>query len=120
MKHLSVLIIEDSIYAADLNVRQIIKSGFSVDYKRVENLKSMEKALNEQTWDIILSDHSMPFFNAIKAIDARNRFDRNIPFIVVTEGMSDNELSQVMEAGCNGYITKENLSELREVMKFFL
>ena len=120
MKHISVLIIEDSIYAADLNVREIRKTGFTVDYERVINGKTMLGALNDRKWDIILSDNSMPNFDALKALEIRNTFDRNIPFIIVSEYVSDEDIIRAMDGGCSAYVTKENLTELREIMKFFL
>lgn len=120
MGNISVLIVEDSMYAADLNVREIRKAGFTVTYKRVVNGKAMLQALKESKWDIVLSDNSMPNFDALKALEIRNIFDRNIPFIIVSEYVSDEDIIRAMDSGCNAYITKENLTELREIMKFFL
>lgn len=118
MAHISVLIVEDSMYAADLNVREIKKAGFTVDYERVVNGKGMLQALQKSKWDIILSDNSMPNFDALKALEVRNMVDSNIPFIIVSEYVSEEDLIRARENGCNEYITKENLSELREIKKF--
>jgi len=118
MKHISVLIVEDSIYAADLNIREIKKAGFTVNHIRVVNGKIMLEALQESKWDIILSDNSMPNFDALKALEIRNIFDRDIPFIIVSEYVSDKDIITAMDNGCNAYITKENLMELRKIMQF--
>lgn len=120
MKCISVLIVENSVYAADLNVREIRKAGFTVNYKRAISGKAMLQALQESKWDIILSDNLIPNFDASKALEIRNIFDRNIPFIIVSEYVSDEDMVRAMDNGCNAFITKENLTELREIMKFYL
>lgn len=119
MKHVSVLMVEDSIYAADLNIREIKKTGLTVEYRRVVNGKEMLEALQRGRWDIILSDNSIPNFNALKALEIRNLFNSNIPFIIVSEDVSEEDIIKAMDNGCNDYITKENLSGLREIKKFF-
>ena len=120
MRHISVLIVEDSVYSADLDVREIKKAGFTVDYYRVISGKSMLEALQENKCDIILSDNSLPNFDALQALEIRNKFNRSIPFIIVSEYVSDEDMIRALNNGCNGYITKENLIELREMMKCFL
>ncbi|MCX7709318.1 MAG: response regulator [Clostridia bacterium] len=120
MKHIFVLIVEDSVYSADLNVRELKKAGFTVSHRTVMSRKAMEKALNESKWDIILSDHSMPNFNALQALEIRNRTDKNIPFLIVSEDISAEEIRVARERGCNEYISKESLSELRNVVKKYL
>lgn len=118
--NISVLIVEDSRYAADLNVREIRKTGFTVDYKRVIDGKAMLQALQERKWDIILSDNSIPNFDAFKALEIRNTFNKNIPFFIVSEYVSEEDIIRAMDSGCIAYITKENLTELREIMKIFI
>lgn len=116
MKKISVLIVDGSIYSADLNVREIKKAGFIVDHKIVTNDKAMEKALKEKKWDIILSDNSIPNFDVKQALEVRNRVAAGVPFLVVAEDVPEEEIQRVMKNGCSAYVSKEKLEKLRDVI----
>lgn len=115
MKQISVLIIEDSIYSADLNVRELKKAGFTVRHQMVSSGQPMQNALKEGKWDLIISDNSMPNFNALKALEIRNCADQNIPFIIVSEDICQRDIDKALKEGCTSYLAKENLTELRKV-----
>lgn len=118
MKKLNVLIIEDSIYAADINIRQIKRSGFMVEHTIVTNCSSMKTELEKQKWDLILSDNSMPNFNAVRALQERNLVDRTVPFIIVSEQITQEELNAAYSNGCNGFIPKEDLAQLGALVTY--
>lgn len=46
MKHINVLIVEDSFYSADLSVRELRKAGFVVQHKIVASKRGMREALH--------------------------------------------------------------------------
>lgn len=116
-KTIRVLIVEDSKYCADLNVRELRRGGFEVDWHRVENEESMCKALDSAQWDIILSDHSTPHFNSLQALFARNRISPKTPFIIVSEDVSPESIRYAMKSGCCAYLLKENLHQLAILVK---
>lgn len=116
MKEISVLIVEDSIYSADINVRELKKAGFTVHYQMVSNEQAMGNALKKNRWDLIISDNSMPNLNALRAIEIRNCADRSIPFIIVSEDICQRDIDKAFEKGCTAYVTKESLTELRKVV----
>ncbi|HWQ78066.1 MAG TPA: response regulator [Anaerovoracaceae bacterium] len=116
-KSIQVLIVEDSKYCADLNVRELKRGGFDVSWKRVETEEAMSEMLNRNQWDIILSDHSTPYFNAVQALFTRNRISPNTPFIIVSEDVSPENIRFAMENGCCAYLLKENLHQLAILVK---
>lgn len=115
MIKISVLVVEDSFYSADLNIRELKKGGYIVHYQMVSSAQSMQSALKESKWDLIISDNSMPNFSALKALEIRNCVDRNILFIIVSEDICQQDINKAFEEGCTAYIEKENLTELRKV-----
>lgn len=120
MKKIYVLIIEDSFYSADLNIRELKKAGFDVKHQIVASRRAMEKALEETRWDIILSDNSMPGFDALQAIEARNIYAVNTPFAIVSEDISDADVKKAMALGCSAYISKADLRMLGQKVKEIL
>jgi CheY-like chemotaxis protein len=112
MKHIYVLIIEDSFYSADLNVRELKKAGFIVQHHNVASKRAMQEALKDRQWDIILSDNNMPGFDALRALEVRNKTCAQTPFAIVSEDMPAEDIRKAMEAGCSAYISKEDLKML--------
>lgn len=119
MKQLSVLIIEDSFYSADLTVRELKKAGFQIRYRMVASAKSLFDALEEK-WDLIISDNSMPNFNALQALTIRNSAASDTPFIIVSEDISREDVDTAFKQGCCAFVQKEHLPVLRSTVKDIL
>ncbi len=117
---LAVLIIEDNIYAADLNIRMLRKEGFEVCHQIAREEEEMTQNLTNRKWDVILSDHSIPSFNALKALEVRNQLSPSTPFIIVTEQMGERERNEAFNRGCSGFVAKEHLSDLGKIIKYTL
>jgi DNA-binding NtrC family response regulator len=112
MKNIRVLIIEEFKYIAELNVLELKRGGFEVDSQHVFSEDAMRNALNENEFDIILSDNSTPHFNAIQALFIRNELSPKTPFIIVSEDVSPESIKFSMQNKCCAYLLKEKLHEL--------
>ncbi len=117
IKDISVLIIEDSKASLNFEVAQLRKSGFNVNYEQVENAEALKKALNSSSWDIILSDHVMPEFSSIEALQILNETKLDIPFIIVSGEIGEELAVEAMRAGCRDYIMKDKLARLGPAVK---
>jgi signal transduction histidine kinase len=117
VKDINVLIIEDSKASLNFEVAQLRKSGFNVNYEQVENAQTLKKALNTENWDIILSDHVMPEFSSIEALQILNESKLDIPFIIVSGEIGEEVAVEAMRAGCRDYIMKDKLARLGPVVK---
>ena len=111
-KVLRILFIEDSEDDTLLEVAQIKKSGYEIEYKRVETAEKMKAAIREKTWDIILSDYKMPHFSGIKALTILKESCIDIPFLVVSGAIGEEVAVEAMKAGAHDYIMKNNLKRL--------
>jgi len=109
---LKILIVEDLQTDADLIKRAITKSEIKFTDVRVENKKDYELALKDFSPDIILSDYSLPQFNGMEALKIRQDVAPNVPFILVTGSLNELIAVDVMKAGADDYILKENLTRL--------
>jgi len=63
-----VLIVEDSASDAELMVRALRQGGFEIVQERVQTAEAMRAALARQSWDVVLSDYSLPHFDAPAAL----------------------------------------------------
>lgn len=114
---IKVLIIEDSKASLNYEVAHLKKSGFNVNYEQVENAEALRKALNKQKWDIILSDHVMPNFSSIEALQILNETKLDIPFIIVSGEIGEEVAVEAMRAGCRDYVMKDKLARLGPTVK---
>lgn len=112
-----MLLVEDSVYCADLNVRELKRAGFTVESKVVSNGRAMEEALAKEQWHVILSDNNMPGFDAVRAIGIRNRLAPEVPFIIVSEDIDQKAVMKAMEEGCCAYLAKKNLGLLGKMVQ---
>jgi PAS domain S-box-containing protein/putative nucleotidyltransferase with HDIG domain len=111
-KPIRVLIVDDSEDDGLLLVRNLKNGGFSPGYEQVDTAEAMSKALDNQTWDVILCDNSMPTFDASSALELYKDKGLDLPFIIVSGTIADETAVAAMKAGAHDYIMKGNLARL--------
>jgi len=109
---LRVLLVEDSEDDALLLMRQLRLGGYEPECSRVESADEMDSALEQQTWDVVIIDYSMPRFDALAALDLLKEKRIDIPSIVVSGTIGEETAVDTMKRGAHDYIMKDNLSRL--------
>ncbi|MFN8561465.1 MAG: GAF domain-containing protein [Anaerolineae bacterium] len=109
---LRTLIIEDLQDDTELVVYELRKAGYEVTYERVDTPDALITALESKSWDIILSDHSMPGFSGTSALKFVRERAGDIPFIVVSGSISEDAAVSMMKAGAHDYFYKGNIARL--------
>jgi two-component system cell cycle sensor histidine kinase/response regulator CckA len=111
-KPLRLLLVEDTEDDALLVLRELRRSGWIPDWKRVEDASTMRKALVDGAWDVILSDWSMPQFTALDAIGILNETGLDIPLIIVSGTVGEEAAVAALRGGAADFIAKDKLSRL--------
>jgi PAS domain S-box-containing protein len=114
---LKILFVEDVPEDAELVKREIKKSGFEFVDKIVETKKDYTDAIQTFKPDIILSDYSLPNFDGMQALQIRQKDAPLIPFILVTGSLNEETAVDIMKAGADDYIIKQNLTRLGPAIK---
>lgn len=109
---LRVLIVEDSEDDATLLLRELRRGGYEPTYKRVETPLDLIQALEDREWDVIFADNSMPYFSATGALKLIRENGLDLPFIIVSGTITDEQAVSAMKAGANDYLIKGNLARL--------
>jgi len=107
-----ILIVEDSEDDALLIIRELKNGGYKPVFERIQTAKSMKELLYSERWDVVLSDYMMPSFSGIDALRLLQETGFDLPFILVTGAIGEEEAVKVMRAGAHDCITKENLARL--------
>jgi signal transduction histidine kinase len=108
---LRVLIVEDNEDDALLLVRELGRGGYQPTFQRVQNAQELREALRE-SWDIILSDYSLPHFTALDALRILHEREMDIPFIAISGMVSETTILAALKAGAGDYLMKDNLTRL--------
>jgi two-component system cell cycle sensor histidine kinase/response regulator CckA len=109
---LRVLFVEDSPDDVELIRLELARHGFNVRARVAETRAEFQAALNEGTWDVVLSDHSMKGFSSTDALHMLRDKDEDIPFIIVSGTIGEDSAVDAMRAGAHDYVLKHNLRRL--------
>lgn len=115
-QEIRVLILEDRADDAELLAKELKKSGFQPDWFRVDSEEAYLNALDDSL-DLILADYSRPQYTALKALDGLKESELDIPFIVVTGTIGEEQAVGCMKAGADDYLLKDHLARLGQAVK---
>ena len=107
-----ILIVEDDPQDAALAEREVRRADIFCTFRRVETSDGMAEALREFVPDVILTDHSLPAFDARSALQLAQQLSPGTPVIVVTGRLGDEPAVQYLQAGAADYIVKDHLHRL--------
>jgi diguanylate cyclase (GGDEF)-like protein len=114
---LRVLLVEDSEDDALAIVRELRRADFDVDAKRVENAAQLAAELGVGAWDVILSDYHLRALRAPEALAIARSVDPDVPFIVVSGSISEEEAADAIRAGARDYLAKGKLPRLAATIR---
>ena len=109
MPTLNILILEDNKSDADLLCRELKKSGLNFVTKIAQNRIEFEDLLLNFGPDLILSDYALPSFDAVSAFKIKQEKHPNIPFIIVSGVIGEENAVELIKNGVTDYVSKQNL-----------
>lgn len=116
-KPLRVLLIEDSDDDAQLILRELRRIGYDVEFDRVETAEAMQVVLTEKTWEVILSDYTMPKFSALGALQVLKASGLDLPFIIISGTIGEETAVAALKAGAHDFIIKGKFARLGPVIE---
>ena len=108
-KALRVLCVEDSEEDSLLLLRELRNGGYDPVWERVDTADAMSVALEEGSWDLVLADFAMPGFSALAALNLIQQARLDLPFIIVSGVIGEEQAVAMMKAGAHDYVFKDNL-----------
>ncbi|HSL30627.1 MAG TPA: response regulator [Anaerolineales bacterium] len=109
---LRVLVVEDSEDDALLIVRELQHGGYTVEFERVQTRGEMQTALARRTWDVVLSDYTMPQFSALGALEVLKESGLDLPFLVISGTIGEETAIAALKAGAHDFLLKGKLARL--------
>ena len=114
---LHVLTVDDNEDDVLLMVRMLRRSGYRLDFVRVDNAQDMTAALDQERFDIVFLDHSMPQFNELAALEILGARGLTPPCIIVSSGIPESDLLAALKAGAHDFVPKQSLDLIGPVVE---
>jgi PAS domain S-box-containing protein len=109
---LRLLLIDDSEDDALLVAQELRRCRYDVAWERVDSRKTMAEALDREAWDLIVSDFAMPGFSGPEALALYRERGLDIPFIIVSGTVREEDAVEALLAGAHDFITKGRVARL--------
>lgn len=118
-KQLNILVIEDSENDFKLLTRALSKEIDSIEAKRVDTVETLKEALSAKPWDIVISDNNVPDHRVSPkfSFELSRNANPNVPFIIVSGTIEEENAVQLMKLGVSDYILKDSLVRLAPAVK---
>jgi signal transduction histidine kinase len=104
--------VEDSPSDAKLVVQALRGLRRPIEVERVDTPEAMTACLDRASWDVVLSDWSMPKFSALAALALLREREPDLPFIIVSGTIGEETAVDAMRAGAQDYVLKDKLGRL--------
>jgi PAS domain S-box-containing protein len=111
-KDLKILYVEDSERDAALLTRHLTREGYELSATRVDTADAVRAALENESWDVILCDYSMPELTALQTLAIVKEMHLDVPFIIISGTIGEETAVEAMIAGAHDYLMKDKLARL--------
>src|SRR5690242_1959656 len=112
-KVLNVLVVEGSETDEELLLLELKRAGYVVNLRCVQTEEAIRQAFAEGSWDIVISDSSLPQFDALGALAVKNETGLDIPFVIISGTIGEDTAVTALHAGATDFLVKGRLSRLR-------
>ncbi len=111
------LIVEDSEDDALMVILELRDNGFDPIYELVNDSDSYKLALEQKEWDIIICDYNIPGFGGGEALRILKETKLDVPFILLSGTIGEEDAVKMMKSGADDYIMKGNKTRLIPAIK---
>ena len=111
-RSIRILHLEDNPRDAELILRQLESAGFACDVVRAGNGAEYEAALADGAFDLVLCDFNVPGYDALLALKRARDLRPDLPFVVISGELSEEEAVECLRAGATDYLLKHRLQRL--------
>ncbi len=100
-----------------LYLKTLEKNNYDISYLFVKSNQKFKQALNEDIWDVILSEQKLPKFSALAALEILRKSKLNVPLIVISSKKDNDIIIEHIKNGASNFIHKKNINELPKIIQ---
>ncbi len=114
---LCILCLEDDQDDRLLMESVLAADGLDCNFTHVQSGAEFEVALQQNKFDLILSDFSLPGYDGVAALTATKQIQPETPFILLTGTIGEERAVEILKSGATDCVLKNNLSRLGTVVR---
>jgi two-component system cell cycle sensor histidine kinase/response regulator CckA len=114
---IQILHVEDDPADAELVQAKIEAAGLACRITCVQTRADYHQALEENRYDIILTDFRLPMFDGLSALKLARERCPEVPFIFVSGTMGEDAAIDALTEGATDYVLKQKLTRLVPAIK---
>lgn len=112
MNKLKILYLEDDQLDVELISSILDAEGISYQLEHVKNRFNFIAQVEQQAFDIILADYSLPSFDGLSALKIARDKCPDTPFIIVSGKIGEEFAIETLKSGATDYVLKHRLERL--------
>ena len=93
-------------------LRELRRIGYLPDALRVDTEPAMAEALRDPSWDVVISDWSVPPFSGLGALATLRQTGLDIPFLIISGTVGEETAVEALRAGAHDFLVKDRLARL--------
>ncbi|HEY9249994.1 MAG TPA: PAS domain-containing protein, partial [Rariglobus sp.] len=109
---LRILHLEDNSFDQELVRRALLNKGVGCDCVYARNKSEFEAALHRESFDLVLSDFTLPGYDGSAALALVQELCPDVPFIFVSGTIGEDRAIESLKSGAVDYVLKSNLERL--------
>lgn len=109
---LRILCIEDNLADFRLLERHLKHHGLKAKCHHVASLEELRAALAQQSWDLVLSDYSVPKLDFQETLNLLQPQLEELPLMLVSGSVGEERAVELLNQGVWDFILKDNLTRL--------
>src|ERR1041385_3553853 len=113
---LRILVLDDSLADAELEIAALEEGGYACQWRRVDNREAYVQALEVADFELVLSDYSLPTFDGLTALKLFRERKLHIPFVLVSGTIGEEIAIESLKSGATDYVLKQRLGRLAPVV----
>ena len=114
---LQILHLEDNPHDAELLRARLAGAGIAPTITRVKSKHDFESALRTRKFDLILSDHTLPGFSGLAALELALELAPDCPLIFISGTMGEEAAVDALKRGAVDYVLKDRPARLAEAVR---
>src|SRR4051812_5737389 len=112
MAAISILLLEDSPFDADLTTSSLRRAGIEFNHCQVDTKQAFLNELVNRRYDLILADYALPDFDGLSALKFARDLCPGTPFIIVSGVLGEENAIEALQQGAADYVVKSRLGRL--------
>lgn len=111
-RQIRILHVEDSDIDADLTRAFLEKGGIRALIDRTQTREEFISCLDQNAYDLILSDYHLPSFDGIAALQIAVERQPQTPFIFLSGALGEEVAIEMLKKGATDYVLKQRMTRL--------